>query len=65
MYVLAGGTVVLFILGWLAVLVALYPLTTSAPPETATYRTTDRLELASLSRGFYVYIFIMFHLIHR
>ena len=57
--------VVIFILGWLALLIAQYPLTTAAPPETATYRTTDLLELSALMRSFYVYIFIMFDLIHR
>ncbi|XP_052272587.1 pecanex-like protein 4 isoform X3 [Dreissena polymorpha] len=60
-----GGTVVLFILGWFALLVAQYPLTTVALPETATYRTTDILELGAVSRAFYVYVLIMFDLIHR
>ncbi|WAR18991.1 PCX4-like protein [Mya arenaria] len=60
-----GGTVMLFMLGWLAVLVALYPLVTAAPPETATYRTTDAMELSAVMRAFYVYLLIMFDLIHR
>jgi len=55
----------LFILGWLTLLIAQYPLTTAAPPETATYRTTDILELSAVMRSFYVYIFIMFDLIYR
>ncbi|XP_053374492.1 pecanex-like protein 4 isoform X2 [Mercenaria mercenaria] len=60
-----GATVMLFIFGWFTLLIAQYPLTTGAPPETATYRTTDILELSALMRSFYVYIFVSFDLLHR
>ena len=60
-----GGVVVIFILGWLTVCIGQYPLTTAAPPETATYRTTDILELYALMRAFYIFIFILFDLLYR
>lgn len=60
-----GGVVVIFILGWLTVCIGQYPLTTAAPPETATYRTTDILELSALMRAFYIFIFILFDLLYR
>ena len=57
--------IVLFILGWFTMCIGQYPLTTVALPETATYRTTDILELAALMRAFYIFLFIVIDLLHR
>ncbi|KAL3873202.1 hypothetical protein ACJMK2_036347 [Sinanodonta woodiana] len=64
-YYNVGATVVLFIFGWITVIIGHYPLTVAAPPETATYRTTDFLELSALMRSFYIYLFIAIDLLHR
>ena len=65
LFIIVGGVVVIFILGWLTVCIGQYPLTTAAPPETATYRTTDILELATLMRAFYIFIFLLFDMLYR
>lgn len=52
-------TVIWYIGGWLVVCIAQYSLTVRAPPEPATFRTTDVAELASLSRPFYVFLFLL------
>ncbi|KAK3580880.1 hypothetical protein CHS0354_032942 [Potamilus streckersoni] len=64
-YYNVGATVVLFIFGWITVIIGNYPLTVAAPPETATYRTTNFLELSALMRPFYIYLFIAIDLLHR
>ena len=52
-----GATVVIFSLGWLAVCIAQYSLTAAPPPEPATFRALDSLEVAPLMRPFYVMAF--------
>ncbi|XP_060062887.1 pecanex-like protein 4 [Ylistrum balloti] len=60
-----GVTVILYTFGWITLCVAQYPLTITAPPEPATFRTLDSWELSPLMRPFYVFLCITFHLLYR
>ncbi len=60
-----GATVVLFTFGWFTLCVAQYPLTSTGPPEPATYRTTDTYEILPLLRPFYVLTIVSVHLAWR
>ncbi|XP_063959020.1 pecanex-like protein 4 [Lytechinus pictus] len=57
-----GATVVLFIFGWLTICIAQYPLSTGSPPEPASFRAIDTLELLPLLRPCYVLICLFVHL---
>lgn len=58
-------TVIWYIGGWFVLCIAQYSLTVRAPPEMAAFRTTDVAELASLSRPFYVLVFLLVDLLWR
>ncbi len=60
-----AATVLLYMFGWVALLVGLYSLTVGPPPEPATYGTTDELEMSHLTRPFYMMVFFSFDLIAR
>ncbi len=51
-----GGVVVVCVLGWATLCNALYSLSVGPPPEMATYRPTDPLELRAHMRPFYVLV---------
>lgn len=57
LYSNTGATVVLFIMGWWAVCIAQYSLTSTSPPELAIFRALDTLEINPLMRPFYVFVF--------
>ncbi|CAH1791455.1 unnamed protein product [Owenia fusiformis] len=65
LYGSVAGTVILYILGWITLLIAQYSLTVGAPPETAVFRTLDNYELTPLMRPFYVYLFLAIDLLAR
>lgn len=52
-----GGTVALYILGWLVLCIAQYSLTSAPPTELAIFRPLDGLEISPLMRPFYVVVF--------
>lgn len=52
-----GASVILFILGWWTVCSAQYSLTSGPPPELATFRALDNLEISPLMRPFYTIVF--------
>lgn len=51
------ATVLMSVFGWIAVAIAQYSLTAGGPPECATFRATDPLELNMLSRPFHCVCF--------
>ena len=57
LYSNTGATIVLFTLGWWTVCTAQYSLTSAPPPELASFRALDTLEINSLMRPFYVLLF--------
>ena len=59
-----GATVVLHLLGWVTLCIAQYSLTASAPPEPAIFRTMDVYEVTTLTRPFYVFLCITFHILN-
>lgn len=53
------AAVLLFLFGWFSLCVAQYSLTTTAPPEPATFRTMDTYELSHLMRSLYILICVL------
>lgn len=60
-----SATVMVFIFGWFAIVVAQYSLTVGAPPEPATYRALDMYEMTPLTRPFYIFVCLVFDLLNR
>lgn len=60
-----GGTVVVFIFGWLAICIGEYSLIINTASETATYQALDNYEIVPLMRPFYIFVFIAVDLTHR
>ncbi|KAL5007939.1 hypothetical protein ScPMuIL_013520 [Solemya velum] len=60
-----SATVMVFMFGWFAILVAQYSLTVSSPPEPATYRALDMYEITPLTRPVYIFICLVFDLLNR
>lgn len=59
------AAVLLFLFGWFSLCVAQYSLTTTAPPEPATFRTMDTYELSHLMRSLYILICVLVDTIQR
>ena len=60
-----GATVMIYTFGWLTLCIAQYPLSTGSPPEPASFRAIDNLELLPLLRPCYVLICLFVHLAWR
>ncbi|XP_060609976.2 pecanex-like protein 4 [Anolis sagrei] len=60
-----GGTVMIFIFGWVTICIGEYSLIISTASETATYQALDTYEIVPLMRPFYIFIFIAVDLAHR
>lgn len=53
-----GGTVLIFVFGWLTVCIGQYSLIINTCSETATFQALDVFEIAPLMRPFYIFVFI-------
>ncbi|KAM8807238.1 pecanex-like protein 4 [Eudromia elegans] len=60
-----GGTVVIFVFGWVTICIAEYSLTVNTATETATFQALDTYEITALMRPFYIFVFIAVDLAHR
>ncbi|OXB70929.1 UNVERIFIED_CONTAM: hypothetical protein H355_013779 [Colinus virginianus] len=60
-----GGTVTIFVLGWVTVCIAEYSLIVNTATETATFQALDTYEITALMRPFYILVFIAVDLAHR
>ncbi|NXQ23730.1 PCX4 protein, partial [Alaudala cheleensis] len=60
-----GGTVVIFVLGWVTICIGEYSLIINTATETATFQALDTYEITALMRPFYIFAFIAVDLAHR
>nr|XP_004649291.2 pecanex-like protein 4 [Jaculus jaculus]XP_045010349.1 pecanex-like protein 4 [Jaculus jaculus]XP_045010350.1 pecanex-like protein 4 [Jaculus jaculus] len=60
-----GGTVILFILGWMTLCIGEYSLIVNTATETATFQTQDTYEITPLMRPLYIVFFVSVDLAHR
>lgn len=60
-----GGTVMIFVFGWVTVCIAEYSLIVNTATETATFQALDTYEITALMRPFYIFVFIAVDLAHR
>ncbi|NWX82752.1 PCX4 protein, partial [Nothoprocta pentlandii] len=60
-----GGTVVIFVFGWVTICIGEYSLTINTATETATFQALDTYEITALMRPFYIFVFIAVDLAHR
>ncbi|KAF4792501.1 pecanex-like protein 4 isoform X2 [Turdus rufiventris] len=60
-----GGTVVIFVFGWVTICIGEYSLIINTATETATFQALDTYEITALMRPFYIFIFIAVDLAHR
>ncbi|XP_069806235.1 pecanex-like protein 4 [Dendropsophus ebraccatus] len=60
-----GGTVMIFIFGWVTVCIAEYSLIISSVTETATFHAQDTYEITPLLRPVYIFAFIAVDLANR
>nr|XP_047922222.1 pecanex-like protein 4 isoform X2 [Anser cygnoides] len=60
-----GGTVTIFVFGWVTVCIAEYSLIINTATETATFQALDTYEITALMRPFYIFVFIAVDLAHR
>ncbi|NXF08862.1 PCX4 protein, partial [Smithornis capensis] len=60
-----GGTVVIFVFGWVTICIGEYSLIINTAPETATFQALDTYEITALMRPFYIFVFIAVDLAHR
>ncbi|NXQ16842.1 PCX4 protein, partial [Peucedramus taeniatus] len=60
-----GGTVVIFVFGWLTICIGEYSLIINTATETATFQALDTYEITALMRPFYIFVFIAVDLAHR
>ncbi|NWU30767.1 PCX4 protein, partial [Dyaphorophyia castanea] len=60
-----GGTVVIFVFGWVTVCIGEYSLIINTATETATFQALDTYEITALMRPFYIFVFIAVDLAHR
>ncbi|XP_071894263.1 pecanex-like protein 4 isoform X2 [Anas platyrhynchos] len=60
-----GGTVTIFVFGWVTVCIAEYSLIINTATETATFQPLDTYEITALMRPFYIFVFIAVDLAHR
>ncbi|XP_065540204.1 pecanex-like protein 4 isoform X5 [Lathamus discolor] len=60
-----GGTVTIFVFGWLTICIGEYSLIINTATETATFQALDTYEITALMRPFYIFVFIAVDLAHR
>ncbi|NWV59042.1 PCX4 protein, partial [Malurus elegans] len=60
-----GGTVVIFVFGWVTLCIGEYSLIINTATETATFQALDTYEITALMRPFYIFVFIAVDLAHR
>ncbi|XP_074092037.1 pecanex-like protein 4 [Macrotis lagotis] len=60
-----GGTVLIFIFGWVTLCIAEYSLIVNTATETAAFQTLDTYEFTALMRPLYIIFFIAVDLAHR
>ncbi|XP_065797927.1 pecanex-like protein 4 isoform X3 [Muntiacus reevesi] len=65
LYGSVGGTVVLFVFGWMTLCIGEYSLIVNTPTESATFQTQDAYEITPLMRPVYIFFFISVDLAHR
>uniref|UniRef100_A0A4W2D5M0 Pecanex-like protein n=1 Tax=Bos indicus x Bos taurus TaxID=30522 RepID=A0A4W2D5M0_BOBOX len=65
LYGSAGGTVLLFVFGWMTLCIGEYSLIVNTPTESATFQTQDAYEITPLLRPVYIFFFISIDLAHR
>ncbi|XP_057344389.1 pecanex-like protein 4 isoform X2 [Manis pentadactyla] len=65
LYGSAGGTVLLFIFGWMTLCTGEYSLIVNTATETATFQTQDTYEITPLMRPLYIFFFVSIDLAHR
>uniref|UniRef100_A0A8D2MG63 Pecanex-like protein n=1 Tax=Zonotrichia albicollis TaxID=44394 RepID=A0A8D2MG63_ZONAL len=53
-----GGTVVIFVFGWVTICIGEYSLIINTATETATFQALDTYEITALMRPFYIFVFI-------
>ncbi|XP_064367986.1 pecanex-like protein 4 isoform X2 [Dromaius novaehollandiae] len=60
-----GGTVIVFVFGWVTICIGEYSLIINTATETATFQALDTYEITALMRPFYIFVFIAVDLAHR
>ncbi|KFZ47512.1 Pecanex-like 4, partial [Antrostomus carolinensis] len=60
-----GGTVIIFVFGWVTICIGEYSLIINTATETATFQALDTYEITALMRPFYIFVFIAVDLAHR
>lgn len=65
LYGSVGGTVVLFVFGWMTLCIGEYSLIVNTPTESATFQTQDAYEITPLMRPVYIFFFVSVDLAHR
>ncbi|NWV36113.1 PCX4 protein, partial [Grantiella picta] len=65
LYSSIGGTVVIFVFGWVTICIGEYSLIINTATETATFQALDTYEITALMRPFYIFVFIAVDLAHR
>ncbi|XP_019824568.2 pecanex-like protein 4 isoform X3 [Bos indicus] len=65
LYGSAGGTVLLFVFGWMTLCIGEYSLIVNTPTESATFQTQDAYEITPLLRPVYIFFFVSIDLAHR
>eukprot|EP00069_Balaena_mysticetus_P003273 bmy_04199T0 len=65
LYGSTGGTVLLFVFGWMTLCIGEYSLIVNTATETATFQTQDTYEITPLMRPLYIFFFVSIDLAHR
>ncbi|XP_015105261.1 pecanex-like protein 4 isoform X1 [Vicugna pacos] len=65
LYGSVGGTVLLFVFGWMTLCIGEYSLIVNTATETATFQTQDTYEITPLMRPLYIFFFFSVDLAHR
>ncbi|KAG8511747.1 Pecanex-like protein 4, partial [Galemys pyrenaicus] len=65
LYGSVGGTVLLFVFGWMTLCIGEYSLIVNTATETATFQTQDTYEITPLMRPLYIFFFVFIDLAHR
>lgn len=60
-----GGTVLLFVFGWMTLCIGEYSLIVNTATETATFQAQDTFEITPLMRPLYIFFFVSVDLAHR
>ncbi|XP_014454263.2 pecanex-like protein 4 [Alligator mississippiensis] len=60
-----GGTVMIFVFGWVTICIGEYSLIINTATETAAFQALDTYEITALMRPFYIFVFIAVDLAYR